>query len=230
MLPLQEFRLYPTVRAREKSDRWRVKPILIPVLLLTFLGRFMAAQPGTHPAGLKAAAVRIPVRADSRLWLEGSSNVRDWTCRATSIDATIEVDDVQTAEKNRSVKAVAVKVPVRMLKCGDRHMEAHVYSALKAPPAPATNYITAKFDSLAQAGLAGEPLETTGQVTVAGVERTVRMTVRSERLPDGSYRARGSVPIKMTDFGIKPPRPWGGILRTADKVVIQFEIFIAPVT
>ena len=34
----------------------------------------------------------------------------------------------------------------------------------------------------------------------------------------------------MTDFGIKPPRPWGGILKTRDKVLIQFEIFISPLT
>src|SRR5687767_11842518 len=190
----------------------------------------MTAQPGSNPAGQMPASVRIPVRADSRLWLEGSSNVRDWTCRATGMDATLEVDEVRSLANNRLVRAVAVRVPVRLLKCGDRHMEAHMYTALKAPPAPATNYIAAKFDSLAQAGLVGEPLETTGQLTVAGVERTVRMTVRSERLPDGSYRARGSVPIRMTDFGIKPPRPWGGILRTADKVVIQFEIFIGPIT
>ena len=54
------------------------------------------------------------------------------------------------------------------------------------------------------------------------------MTVISDRLPDGTRRAQGTVSILMTDFGIKPPRPWGGILKTADKVVIQFEIFIEP--
>jgi hypothetical protein len=32
----------------------------------------------------------------------------------------------------------------------------------------------------------------------------------------------------MTDFGIVPPRPWFGVLRTGDKVVIQFEIYVSP--
>jgi hypothetical protein len=32
----------------------------------------------------------------------------------------------------------------------------------------------------------------------------------------------------MTDFGIVPPRPWFGMLRTADEVRIQFEIFVSP--
>lgn len=184
---------------------------------------------GAAPA-IRASIVRIPVRSDSRLWLEGSSNVRDWTCKATAMEATIELDDANVESYRREVRAVSVSVPVRLLKCGDRHMEAQMYTALKAPSLPELTYITARFDRIPQKTAMGEPVETAGQVTVAGVERTVTMTVRSERLPDGSYRARGTVPILMTDFGIKPPRPWGGILKTADKVLIQFEIYIAPVT
>ncbi len=176
-----------------------------------------------------ASSMRVPVRADSRLWLEGSSNVRDWTCNATSMDATIEIETGKNGGliNARGVQAVVVKVPVRGLKCGDRHMEAQMYSALKASEPQAT-YITAHFDRLPESVVSGETIETTGRLNIAGVERQVRMTVSSDRLPDGSRRARGTVPIRMTDFGIKPPRPWGGILRTADKVLIQFEIFISP--
>lgn len=187
-------------------------------------------QPPDRVSEGQASIGQIPVRADSRLWLEGSSNVRDWTCKATVMEATIELDDAKTEAQGRTVRAVSVRVPVRLLKCGDRHMEAQMYTALKAPRLPELTYITALFDRIPQAAASGETVTASGQLTVAGVERTVTMTVRSERLPDGSYRARGTVPILMTDFGIKPPRPWGGILRTADKVLIQFEIYIAPVT
>jgi len=171
------------------------------------------------------ATRRVPVRSDSKLWLEGSSNVRDWTCRATTMDASIEIE---TEGGETGVKGVAVKVPVSALTCGDRHMEAHMYAALKATD-PASAHIVAHFDRLPESVVTGQKVETSGRLTIAGVERTVRMTVSSDRLPDGTRRARGTVPIMMTDFGIKPPRPWGGILRTADKVLIQFEIFISPI-
>ncbi|MEO8194092.1 MAG: YceI family protein [Gemmatimonadales bacterium] len=179
------------------------------------------------------SSVRVPVRGDSRLWLEGSSNVRDWTCKATSMDATIEVESKAGSKGTESsaatgVNKVIVKVPVRMLKCGDRHMEAQMYSALKSSDAGAT-HIIAHFDRLPDGVVTGETIETSGLLTIAGVERTVRMTVSSDRLPDGTRRARGTVPILMTDFGIKPPKPWGGLLRTSNKVLIQFEIFIAPI-
>ncbi len=121
-----------------------------------------------------------------------------------------------------------MSVPVRMLKCGDRHMEANLYKALKAPEPPAEGFIVATFESLPDISDNPEAVEIQGRLTIASVERTVSMSVKSDRLPDGTRRARGSVPIRMTDFGITPPRPWGGLLRTSDKVLVQFEIFIEP--
>lgn len=173
-----------------------------------------------HPS-----VARISVRNDSRLWLEGSSNVRDWTCRATALDATIEVSNNDSPQE--VVRGVSVRVPVRMLKCGDRHMEAHMYEALKSSDA-SPGFITADVEQISQSVVTGQMVDAEAKLTIAGVQRTVKMKVTSDLLPDGTRRARGTVPILMTDFGITPPRPWGGILRTADRVLIQFEIFIDP--
>ena len=165
----------------------------------------------------------VPVNADSRLWLEGSSNVRDWTCRATVLDARIELGP------NRGeipiVNGAEVKVPVRALKCGDRHMEAHMYEALKSKT---QEYIIAKLDALPCSQADTKTVDVMGRLTIAGVERSIIISVEGQRLASGILRARGSLPILMTDYGVTPPRPWGGILRTANKVVIQFEIYVDP--
>lgn len=188
---------------------------------------------GDAAAQEKSGTLRLPVRADSRVWLEGSSNVKDWTCKATAMEALIAVDAASVGSNDnaaiaKSLRGVDVIVPVRMLKCGDRHMEANMYDALKAPKPPAIGYIVADFEITPS--LVGDNLtvEAVGKMSVAGAERPVRMTVKTESLPDGTRRARGTVPIRMTDFGIVPPRPWFGVLRTADKVLIQFEIFVSP--
>ncbi len=174
----------------------------------------------------RPGVTRISVRSDSRLWLEGSSNVRDWTCRATVMEATIEVgNNSNSGAAPDVVKGVSVKVPVRMLKCGDRHMEAEMYKALKSPDT-GPGFITDLIDEIPEPVTTGQKIDAEAQLTIAGVERTVKMTVTSDLMPDGTRRARGTVPILMTDFGIKPPRPWGGLLRCADSVLIQFEIFV----
>jgi hypothetical protein len=185
------------------------------------------------PAQEKSATLRLPVRADSRLWLEGSSNVKDWTCKATAMEAILAIDASSADSRDEatvagSLRGVDVIVPIRMLKCGDRHMEANMYSALKAAKPPAISYIIADFELTPSLSGDGLSVVATGKMSVAGAERSVSMTVKTERLPDGTRRARGTVPILMTDFGIVPPRPWLGMLRTADKVLIQFEIFVSP--
>ena len=200
---------------------------------LVILPGALALIAGSAPAQEKLGTLRLPVRADSKLWLEGSSNVRDWTCKATAMEALIAID-AATANSHdvlavaRSVRGVDVIVPVRMLKCGDRHMEANLYGALKAPKAPATSYIIADFEITPSLNGNDLTIQATGTMSVAGAKRSVSMTIKTETLPDGTRRARGTVPIRMTDFGIVPPRPWFGVLRTADKVLVQFEIYVSP--
>ena len=197
---------------------------IIPLTVLCIMTTADSTAAQTHRPGV----TRISVRSDSRLWLEGTSNVRDWTCRATQMDATIEVasDTSSHAQSHPDVvKGVSVKVPVRSLKCGDRHMEEHMYAALKSTDT-APGFITALIAEIPQSVVTGQKTEAEAQLTIAGVQRTVKMTVTSDLMPDGTRRARGTVPMLMTDFGIKPPRPWGGLLRCADRVLIQFEIFI----
>lgn len=122
---------------------------LLRTLVIVLAVLALSAELGV--AQEKSATLRLPVRADSKPWLEGSSNVRDWTCKATAMEALIAVD-AQTVDSRddltvaKSLRGVDVIVPVRMLKCGDRHMEANLYDALKAPKPPATSYIIADFE------------------------------------------------------------------------------------
>jgi len=39
-----------------------------------------------RPAAQAQGTARLPVGADSRLWIEGTSNLSSWTCRATTVD------------------------------------------------------------------------------------------------------------------------------------------------
>ena len=226
----------PTAGLRFSFELQSVKTVLrmAGLVLATVLTSAIARAQDGEAATVARRSDRtfsLGVRRDSRLWLEGSSNVRDWTCVAKTMDATIEVQPVIDGRNGNAeppiVRAVSVKVPVRALKCGDRHMEANMYRALKSPPPPAQSFIIAEFSEMPLPVSAG-PAEAAGRMTVAGVERSVRMTVIMDQLPDGTRRATGTVPILMTDFGVTPPRPWMGILRAANAVRVRFEIFVTP--
>ena len=50
----------------------------------------------------------------------------------------------------------------------------------------------------------------------------------SEALADGHVRFTGQHPMLMSDFGMDPPSAMFGQLRTADEVVVHFDLVVAP--
>ena len=181
----------------------------------------------------QAQSVRLAVGPDSKLWVEGGSNLHGWSCKASSIDAAIEVEEAflkSTTITPTLLKKVTVKVPVRNLKCGHGGMDNNLYKALKADDSPEISYILATFDVVPAAASDSFTVKTVGSLTVAGTERPVNMDVTAARLPDGGVRAEGALPLLMTDFGVKPPTAMFGTLRTDNKITVKFSLLVGPQT
>lgn len=176
------------------------------------------------------AQTRVSVSPESKVWVEGTSNLHDWSCKATSLEATIEVDPAAAQLATASpkmLKSVRVKVPVKSLKCGHGGMDDNVYKALKADDTPAISYIMANFE-VASTDPKDFTLHTVGTLSMAGMENNISMDVAAVRLPDGTVKATGTVPVKMTDYGIKPPTAIFGRLKTGNEVKVKFELTVGP--
>ncbi|MDB4874119.1 MAG: hypothetical protein JWM41_565 [Gemmatimonadetes bacterium] len=197
------------------------RPHLVGAVLLALISTTARAQDA-----------RLVVGADSKLWIEGTSNLHGWSCKAEKVDAAIDVDAAAaqslSAAPAKSLKKVQVKVPVRSLKCGHGGgMDDNMYKALKANDgSPEVTYILATFDAVQGDMKDTFTLHTVGTLTVAGKENPVTMDVTATRMPDGSVTAKGTVPIKMTDYGIKPPTALFGTLKTGNEVKVNFELTI----
>ena len=184
----------------------------------------------TVAGSASAQSVRLAVAPDSKLWIEGGSNLHGWSCKASSIDAIIDVDEAfLTSTSPTLLKKVQVKVPVRNLKCGHGGMDNNLYKALKADAVPDISYILGTFDVVAGAR-DSFTVKSVGTLKVAGTEKTVNMDVTASKLADGSVRAEGELPLLMTDFGVKPPTAMFGTLRTDNKIIVKFSLLVGPET
>jgi polyisoprenoid-binding protein YceI len=181
--------------------------------------------------GAAQATARVAVSPDSKLWIEGTSNLHSWSCKAEKFDAAIELDPAAVGQlaiaTPKVLKRVEVKVPVKALKCGHGGMDDNLYKALKADETPDISYILATFEA-APGEADAFTLKTNGTLAIAGKENKLTMDVVATRLLDGTVKATGVVPIKMTDFGIKPPTAMFGTLRTGDEVKVNFALTIGP--
>lgn len=186
--------------------------------LLALIGSGAAAQ----------ETARVPVAPESRLWIEGTSNLHAWTCKAEKLEAAIDLEAGAAAHLNvaspKALKRVQVTVPVRSLKCGHGAMDDILYKSLNADSSPNITYVLATFEAAPLEPKETFTLRAVGALAIAGKENTIAMEVVATRFPDGSIKATGTVPLKMTDYGIKPPTAIFGTLRTGDEVKIKFEL------
>ena len=202
--------------------------VITSLIFVAITGSVVSAQ-SFRRSSLGVMPLRLNVRPDSRLWLEGSSNVRDWRCEAKSLDASIDLDDntYDAMGSVERVRGVQVRVPAYALTCGRSQMDDIMYKALRADDEPECRQIVGKFDVVTREP--GDPehsLVMQGTLRVAGRERVVRVPVEVQQQSDGSLRAQGALPILMTDYGITPPKALFGVLRTENRLVVKFDLFV----
>jgi polyisoprenoid-binding protein YceI len=196
---------------------------LISATLITMLTLSAAAQ--------VAAQTRMTVRPESKVTLDGSSNVHNWSCKSSAFQATIELDsNYQTralAELPKPITKVVVNIPVKSLKCGKAKMDDNMYKALKADEFTEIRYVLDTYE-VTKALTTADTLaaRTFGDLTVAGQTKRVEIPIIALRKAGGSMTGEGALKILMTDFGIKPPVALLGTLRTKNEIEVKFQVLL----
>jgi polyisoprenoid-binding protein YceI len=196
--------------------------------------RFAAATLFALLTSATAAAqetARVTVAPESKLWIDGTSNVHAWSCKAEKLEATVDLDAGAAAQlataAPKTLKRVEVKIPVKSLKCGHDGMDKNLYKALNADGTSDITYILATFEAAPGEAKDTFTLHTVGTLNIAGKENKITMDVEATRMPDGTVKAKGVVPVKMTDYGVKPPKAMFGAIKTGEDVKVNFELIVS---
>jgi len=197
---------------------------------LTFL-LLAATLALANPTRAADAAVRYDaVQSGSKMKIDGTSTVHDWTVEGQLIGghvefgADVDIDNLKPGKLNATAQVV---IPVRQLKSGKSSMDNVMYDAMKQKDHPRIEYRLKEMSvkeapkSPADAVL----LDTTGELMVSGVTNKVSMPVSMYRVEKGKLKFTGVTTVKMTSFGIQPPAPKIalGLISTGDDVKLTFE-------
>ena len=182
-------------------------------------------------AGAEAQSLQMVLRPDSKLTLDGSSNIHEWACKSSAFVATVDVDTGfitgAFAKLLNPIGSVAVQIPVKTLKCGHGKMDDNMYKALKAEEFPEIRYALKSYTVDREHATADAfTAKTIGDLTVSGQTIRVEIPITVERSATGSVRGQGTVNLLMTDFGIKPPTALLGTLRTKNEIKIGFDVLL----
>ena len=220
----KDFRIDAPWRLRCNTDML-IRLIRFAPLTLAFAVAGLLIPP------LRAAdSLRYEAQPGSKMKIDGTSTLHDWSVEGRIIGGFIELDSSfesgSTLKEGKIAAQAEATIPARSLKSGKKAMDTVMHDAMKAAAHPNIAY---RLQSMAVKGspAAGSPVEfdTTGILTVAGVTKTNSLIVKMEKLDGGKVKFSGSAGLKMTDFGIQPPSPTGtfGLIKTGDDVKITFE-------
>jgi polyisoprenoid-binding protein YceI len=192
-------------------------------------GLMLGAFLGTAAFGPPALAP-LSFQPESRVWLEGSSTLRDFKCDAAKLEGSVgtaaAATDLAVDRLQATVRSAEVIIPVADLDCGNGTMNGHLRKALKAGHHPLIRF--QMVDHRVVAAKNGEGTVTmTGKLDIAGTEKTVTLDALASRDASGNLRVRGSKELLMADFGVKPPTLMMGLAKVKDRVVVHFDVALA---
>lgn len=211
--------------------------------------RLLAALLVAASATASDAVTHFASIAPTTLILEGSSNVAPWRCQATSVDvemavaAPIEkinavIDHVEDgniamwmadpAQGSFPAPQFSMAVPVVAFRCGNPVMERDLRRALLAGRFPSIEF---RFTDLR--GAIEHDIDrnvysatVTGELSMAGARKQIELRVVAERIARDRFRIQAVLPLRMTDFGVRPPSALFGMVKAHDDLIVRFDLIL----
>jgi hypothetical protein len=210
----------------------------------------MAAMAGLFLIGvlsLEAAdqMTGLYAKPGSKMRLEGTSTIHDWQAESKIIGGSIQVGPNFPTEPGQDVKPGKVDVKgeafitvlslMSVEKNGSHYsdtMDDTMWKNLKAKDHPKIFYRTSELTLKEVPKSKDEPylFESKGELVVAGVTNQVSLPLKVLPLADKKVKISGSLPTKMSNFGIKSEDIGAKLVpfKTANDVKFSFDWIVGP--
>jgi hypothetical protein len=178
-------------------------------------------------AAWRGAITPVTLRPESRLWVDGTSTVRDFQCKATAMTAAFQADSAPLSAVlagDRPITTGRFEVPVAKLDCSNGTMNGHMMKALKGQDQPLIAFTLVSYEITAGTSPVAAVLH--GTLEIGGTQQSVTLPVVLADGGDGSVRLTGSHEISMRDFNLQPPSLMLGTLKVRDRVKVGFDLVL----
>lgn len=176
-------------------------------------------------AATPAGSANLSLREGSKLWFDGTSTLRSWSCTADKIDATLSSPDdaviANTLEGKKVAGTVQVDFPVNKLECKNGTMNEHMGKALKTKEFSNIRFTMQSYDVAKGSAVTGT---IQGTLQLSGKTLPISVPVTFGTAADGGLHVTGKVPVRMTDWDVKPPTLMMGTIKVGPVVTVNFDL------
>lgn len=183
------------------------KSLLVSLLALGSAASLLATEPSSRAARWTSSEFSAVV--------SGTSTLHDWS--VTSAAASGEINLTDPASASGSLELVA-----ESLTHDADGLKSRMYNALKTKTNPKIAFASSSIEVPATPAVADatETWTVKGRLTIAGVTREITLAPKVTIDAAGVLTLEAEHPVKMTDFGMKPPT-FMGMVKTGDAVTIK---------
>lgn len=178
------------------------------------------AQPGVDMEVKSNITALACDTSTSNFIILGSSSLHDWEMVSNSCKGVMELD---LNGKPLAINSIRINVKVTSLKSGKNIMDKKCYDALKFEGHPDIIYNLSQITSLKSEGANQYSALFEGTLNIAGIVKPVKIDVTLKR-NDNHIAIEGAKDLKMSDFGVEPPRALLGTLKTGNDITINFNL------
>jgi len=164
----------------------------------------------------QAQSYRINPKTSS-MTIYGTTNVHDFKTKVEQIKGELVVDN------SKKVQSLSVEIPVRSIKSGEKGMDNKTYEAFNDKKYPTISFQLVDVSSLQ---IKGDDITATvtGNLTMAGTTKRISFKTSGKNTRPGAYEFKGSIPLKMTDYKMKPPTAMLGVMKVGDAITLKYDI------
>lgn len=175
-----------------------------------------------------AATNVLTLQPESRLWINGTSTMRSFECKAGALEAQVEATGPSATAAlmggEKAVTAAEITIPAAQLDCKNGTMNGHMLKALKANEHPTIQFRIESYQ-LAK-GAEGMQAQLTGTLTLGGVTKPLTVIATGKDEGDGKLRVTGTHELRMTEYGLKPPTLMLGTMKVKERVKVGFDLLL----
>lgn len=182
------------------------KPIMLLIVsFITFSGNFLQAQ-----------NLKLNPKTFS-MTIFGTTNVHNFQSKVTQASGEL------TVNSSKQAQSLEVEIPVKSIKSNEKLMDKKTYEAFNETKFPTITFKMLEANSL-QVNGDDISVTVTGNLTMAGTTRKIVLKSTGKIVKPGVYQFKGSIALKMTDFGMKPPTAMLGVMKVGDAVTLKYDV------
>ena len=168
------------------------------------------------------------IDAESKLTIQGSTNVNNFTCK---IDYCTGTDTLQYVEDNsaREMRFTRSRmtIPIRSFDCGSKPISKDFWKTLKADSFPEMDI---NFISLQNLYFKNNSnIKGVVDITLAGVTTRYSIRYQVSIQENGTVLLTGSHSVNFTDFQLKAPRKLKGLIKVKERLNVEFNLVLKEV-